>query len=59
MIVSDKYDETDDLAVGNIWKLTRKINTKIEPFLIGTKKFSDDSPSPLVNMVKTRGIEIM
>lgn len=59
MIVSDKYDETDDLAVGNIWKLTRKINTKIEPFLIGAKKFSDDSSSPLVNMVKTRGIEIM
>ena len=31
MIVSDKYDVT----VGKIWKLTRKINTKIEPFLIG------------------------
>ena len=58
MIVSDKYDETDDVAVGKIWKLTRKINTKIEPFLIGLKKFREDNSSPLVSMIKTSGIEI-
>jgi predicted nucleotidyltransferase len=59
MIVSDIYDETDDVTVGKIWNLTRKINTKIEPFLIGKNKFRDDSLSPLVNMVKTKGIEIV
>ena len=59
MIVSDKYDETDDIAVGKIWKLTRKINTKIEPFLIGLKKFREDDSSPLVSMIKTNGIEII
>lgn len=59
MIVSDKYDETDDLAAGKIWKLTRKINTKIEPFLIGMNKFRDDSSSPLVSMIKSTGIEII
>lgn len=59
LIVSDKYDETDDIAAGIIWNLTRKINTKIEPFLIGIKKFSDDNSSPLVSMVKTKGIEII
>lgn len=59
LIVSDKYDETDDVTVGKIWKLTRKINTKIEPFFIGINKFSDDSSSPLVSMVKTKGIEIV
>lgn len=59
MIVSDKYDETDDVAVGKIWKLTRKINTKIEPFLIGLKKFREDKSSPLVSMIKTNGIEII
>lgn len=58
MIVSDKYDETDDIAIGKTWKLTRKINTKIEPFLIGLKKFNDDNSSPLVSMIKTQGIEI-
>ena len=59
MIVSDKFDETDDLAAGKIWKLTRKINTKIEPFLIGIKKYRDDSSSPFVSMIKTNGIEIV
>lgn len=59
MIVSDKYDETDDLAAGKIWKLTRKINTKIEPFLIGINKYRDDNSSPFVNMIKSNGIEIV
>lgn len=58
MIVSNKYDETDDVAAGKIWKLTRKVNTKIEPFLIGINKFNDDSSSPLVSMIKSNGIEI-
>ena len=42
MIVSEKYDETDDEAVGKIWKLTRMVSTKIEPFLIGKNKFISD-----------------
>ncbi len=58
MIVSDKFDENDDIASGKMWKLTRKINTKIEPFLIGKNKFNDDSSSPLVSLIKTSGIEI-
>lgn len=58
MIVSDKYDETDDEAIGLTWKLTRKINTRIEPFFIGINKFRNDSSSPLISMIKTKGVEI-
>ena len=58
MIVSDNYDENDDEASGKIWKLTRKVNTKIEPFLIGKNKFNNDNSSPLISMIKTHGIEI-
>lgn len=58
MIVSDKYDESDDMVIGKIWNLTRKISTKIEPFLIGDKKFKEDNSSPIINMVKEQGIEI-
>ena len=58
MIVSDNYDETDDEAAGKMWKLTLDINTKIEPFLIGLNKFNNDSSSPLVNMIKSTGIDI-
>lgn len=59
MIVSDKYDEADDLAIGKMWNLTRKINTRIEPFLIGIKKFSMDNSSPLIGMIKEKGVEIV
>ena len=59
MIVSYKYDENDDLIIGKIWKLTRKINSKIEPFLIGNRKFNEDNSSPLISMIKDKGIEIV
>lgn len=59
MIVSDNYDENDDIAIGKAWSLTRKLNTKIEPFLIGTKKFDSDNSSPLINLIKSEGIEII
>jgi predicted nucleotidyltransferase len=59
MIVSDKYDENDDIAAGKVWVTTRKVNTKIEPFLIGLNKFNDENSSPLVNMIKDKGIEVM
>jgi predicted nucleotidyltransferase len=58
MIVSDKFDETDDVAVGRMWRLTKKVNTRIEPFLIGMKKFKEDKTSPLLSTIKLNGIEI-
>lgn len=58
MIVSEKYDETDDEAVGKIWKLTRLVSTKIEPFMIGKNKYNSDDNSPLIEQIKTKGIEL-
>lgn len=58
MIVSEKYDDSDDEAVGKIWKLTRLVSTKIEPFLIGKNKFNSDDNSPLIEQVKRQGIEL-
>jgi len=58
MIVSEKYDESDDEAVGKIWKLTRLISTKIEPFLIGKDRYNSEENSPLIEQIKTKGIEI-
>jgi predicted nucleotidyltransferase len=58
MIVSDKYDENDDFVIGKIWNLTRKISTKIEPFLVSNRKFNEDISSSLINMIKEHGIEI-
>lgn len=58
MIVSEKYDEPDDEAVGKIWELTRLVNTKIEPFLLGKNKFISNDNSPLIEQIKTNGIEL-
>jgi predicted nucleotidyltransferase len=58
MIVSEKYDESDDEAVGKIWKLTRLVSTKIEPFLISKNKYNSDDNSPLIEQIKKQGIEL-
>jgi len=56
MIVTE--NENDDYLAGKIWSLTRKINTKIEPFLVGKNSFYSNDNSPLVDLVKRTGLEI-
>ncbi|MDT3739724.1 MAG: nucleotidyltransferase domain-containing protein [Candidatus Kapabacteria bacterium] len=56
MLVSENAH--DDYTTGKIWNLTRKVNTKIEPFLVGTKYFYSNDNSPLVDMIKRTGLEI-
>ncbi len=58
LIVSKEFDITDDLLIGKIWYLTNKINSKIEPYIISTKRFNSDESSPLVQLIKQEGIEI-
>jgi predicted nucleotidyltransferase len=58
MIVSNSLEEPDDKVTGKAWKLTRKIDSKIEPFLIGLNKFNDDNSSPILSMIKSKGILI-
>ena len=57
MIVMD--NENDDYLAGKIWKLTRNVNTKIEPFLVGKSRFYSNDNSPLVDLVKRTGLEII
>lgn len=52
-------NEMDDNIAGKIWKLTKKVNSKIEPFLVGTKRFDSNENSPLVELVKRTGLEII
>lgn len=59
MIVTNNTDADDDFVVGKIWKLTRKINTKIEPFLVGLNRFNENNYSPLIDSVKKNGIKII
>lgn len=55
MLVTD-YE--DDNLSGKIWSLTRKVNSKIEPYLVGNKRFNENESSPLIDLVKRTGLEI-
>ena len=51
-------NENDDYLAGKIWNLTRKVNSRIEPFLVGTNQFYNNDHSPLIDLVKRKGLEI-
>ena len=48
----------DDNLAGKMWSLTRKVNSKIEPFLVGKSRFNNNEDSPLIDLVKRTGLEI-
>lgn len=55
MIVTENED---DYLSGKIWSLTKKVNSKIEPYLVGKGRFINNEDSPLIDMVKRTGLEI-
>ncbi len=58
LLVSETFDNDDDKYTGIVWTLTRKIDTKIEPFTMGLKNFYMDDVSPLLYTIKNEGIQI-
>ncbi|MCK4695787.1 MAG: nucleotidyltransferase domain-containing protein [Candidatus Cloacimonetes bacterium] len=58
LIVADRFDISNDYLIGKIWALTKKINSKIEPYVISSEKFYSDDSSPLIQLVKQEGLEI-
>jgi predicted nucleotidyltransferase len=59
MIVSPVFDECDDIIKAKALRLTKKINLKMEPYIVGSKKFLTDNVSPLLQIVKQEGIKIV
>lgn len=55
LIVTEKED---DYLTGKIWSLSRKVNSKIEPYLIGKGRFNSNMNSPLIDLVKKTGLKI-
>jgi len=56
MIVTE--NEEDDYLAGKVWSLTRKVNSKIEPYIVEKNRFYSDENSPLIKLVKSTGLEI-
>jgi len=51
-------ENEDDYLTGRIWSLTKKVNSKIEPYLVGKGRFMNNEVSPLIDLVKRIGLEI-
>jgi len=51
-------ENEDDNLVGKIWSLTRKVNSKIEPYLVSKSRFNNSDNSPLIDLVKNTGLKI-
>lgn len=56
MIVTENEN---DYITGKVWSLTKKVNSKIEPYLVDEKRFANNMDSPLIDMVKKIGVEII
>ena len=58
LLVSDGFEESNDRLVGKVWRLTSKINSRIEPILVGTTTYENSKNSPLIAKIKETGIQI-
>lgn len=59
LVVSDAFDDADDIVRSSVWDLTLREDHRIEPYPVGTKRFMDPEIfSPLLEVVKKEGIEV-
>lgn len=58
MLVSDAFDNSDIEGKANVWVLTADIDPRIEPYMVGTKRFLTDDYTPLLEIVRKEGVEI-
>jgi hypothetical protein len=56
LIVSSDFDNPEQSTIGLVWRLTRLINSRIEPYLVGLNKFENDDISPILQIVRKEGI---
>jgi predicted nucleotidyltransferase len=50
-------NENDNLT-GKVWRLTKRVNSRIEPYLIEKDRFINNKDSLLIDLVKRTGIEV-
>ncbi len=58
MIVSKDFDNNSPDSNIKAWSLTRKVDSRIEPYSVGLKQYYNDNVSPILQIVKQEGIEL-
>ena len=59
MLVSALFEQQNDQLWGKVWMLTKRINSRLEPYLVSTNRFLQDNFSPIIQIVKKEGISIL
>ncbi len=58
LLVSDSFDTDDDLILSKPWSPKYRIDFRIEPITIGTKRFQSDDSSVIIEVIRKEGLEI-
>jgi predicted nucleotidyltransferase len=59
LIISEMFDGESIKEKARAWGVTRQVDTRIEPYTVGMKKFLSDELSPLLQIIRKEGIEIL
>src|SRR5204862_213840 len=52
MLISDAFDNYTSKEKGKIWGYTYQFDYRIEPYIVGKKRFLTDDVSPIILIVK-------
>lgn len=58
LLVSSLFDTNDDIILSKPWLYTTQIDSRIEPYAVGLKRFQTDQVSQLLEIVRREGIRI-
>ncbi len=58
LLVSPLFDNHKLQYARTIWFAPSRIQNRIEPFLVGEKRFQEDQFSPVIAAVRSEGIEV-
>lgn len=58
LLLSPAFDRERNRYIARIWALTKVVDYKIEPVVVGEQRFQEDDCSPLLETIRQEGIEI-
>ncbi|MEW6349462.1 MAG: nucleotidyltransferase domain-containing protein [Thermodesulfobacteriota bacterium] len=59
LVVSPRYDEKCDREeLTLLWKIAARVDSRIEPFPVGTRRWDTDDESTIIEVARREGIRI-
>lgn len=59
LVLSPLFDRMKEgKVVDLLWRLTRRVDNRIEPIAVGTREFEEDESSPLIGVARRDGLVV-